>query len=100
LGIPDCLIALNDKFLMVELKVAEPSGKVKLRPHQVAFQAAHKDCPCYVLVQAGSGRAAELLLYQARQAEELSKIGTLLHPWFRMPYPFNWENLEKVLDTR
>jgi hypothetical protein len=85
---------------MVELKVAKPSGKVELRPHQIAFQMGHKDCPCFVLVQAGMARKAEVLLYRAEQAEELSKYGTALPPLGKTLYPFDWGVIEKMLDMR
>lgn len=85
---------------MVELKVAKPSGKVALRPHQIAFQMGHKDCPCFVLVQAGVARKAEMLLYRAEQAEELNKYGVALPPLVKTPYPFDWFEVEKALDTR
>jgi hypothetical protein len=85
---------------MVELKVAKPSGKVELRPHQIAFQMGHKDCPCFVLVQSGVARKAEMLLYRAQQAEKLSKYGVALPPLVKTLYPFDWEVIEKTLDMR
>jgi hypothetical protein len=35
LGIPDCIVGLDNNFHLVELKVAQPNGKVKLSPHQI-----------------------------------------------------------------
>ena len=53
LGFPDCVLALAGKLFLVELKVATPSGRVKVSPHQVAFHVGHQDVPCFILVACG-----------------------------------------------
>jgi len=78
--------------------MAKPCGKVELRPHQVAFQLAHKDCPCFVLVQIGSGRSTEVMLYAGAQAEQLKKDGVDTPALVKMSYPFEWEKIEQAID--
>lgn len=72
LGIPDCVLSLNKKFLLAELKVATASGRVKLSAHQVAFHEAHADYPCFIVVSHGQPRKREVWLYPAHRARELS----------------------------
>jgi hypothetical protein len=52
LGIPDMLIGVGDRFVLVELKVIAKGLKVGLRPHQIAFMTRHaaKGRPCFILV--------------------------------------------------
>ena len=67
LGFPDCVLALAGKLFLVELKVATPSGRVKVSPHQVAFHVGHQDFPCFILV------AHETVMYliEARNVMDL-----------------------------
>ena len=92
LGIPDCLIALEKEcWVMVELKVVKSGKKVKLSPHQIAFQLKHASMGMltYILVhhqKTGTTRPADgrLLLYHGSQAEELFRLGidaTPLDSW-------------------
>ena len=39
LGIPDMLVGVLDRFVLLELKVVDRGLKVNLRPHQIAFMA-------------------------------------------------------------
>ena len=83
LGIPDCLIALEkDCWVMLELKVVNTGKKVKLSPHQIAFQLKHASLgmPTFILVhhqKTGTTRPADgrLLLYHGAQAEEVYRLG-------------------------
>jgi hypothetical protein len=60
-------MALAGKLFLVELKVATPSGRVKISPHQVAFHVGHKDFPCFVLV----AHEAVMYLIEARNVMDL-----------------------------
>ena len=106
LGIPDCLIALNNnRFIMVELKVVKRGKKINLSPHQVSFHLKHASikCPTFILVQyhpAGTTTflKAELLLYKGGQAEELIHLGITAQPCARWPLSHvQWHMLRYAL---
>lgn len=67
LGFPDCVLALAGNLFLVELKVATPSGRVKISPHQVAFHIGHQDVPCFILVAHGP----VMYLIEARNVKDL-----------------------------
>lgn len=73
LGIPDCILSMCGRFLMVELKVAKPNGTIKLSPHQVSFHLAHSEYPCFILASFGEPGKREIWLYPAEKAMELAK---------------------------
>ena len=83
LGLPDCLIAIpNGGFVMVELKVVSRGRKVRLSPHQVAFNLKHgmMGLPTWILVQyhpKGTTRRTEieLRLYHGKQVVSLMESG-------------------------
>lgn len=96
LGIPDCILAVGGRFVLMELKVASPAGRVKLSAHQVAFHEAHKDCPCFILAEHGVPRKREIWLYPASRARELSQ--GVLQPDVRIPQSAEgWAKLEEAL---
>jgi hypothetical protein len=97
LGIPDCIVGLDDKFHLIELKVAQPNGKVKVSPHQVSFHSAHKGFPTWVFVQYDKGRKAKLLVYKGWQSYALAQYGIMLPPDHEQSYPWDWEKVEKYL---
>ena len=97
LGIPDCIVALGGTFHLVELKVAQTNGKVKISPHQIAFHSAHKGFPTWVFVQYDKGRKAKLFVYEGWQAYALAQYGVLLPPTIEQKYPWDWEEVEKYL---
>ena len=77
LGIPDCIVAIDRRFTLVELKVVTSGRKVKLSPHQVAFHLkhAHMGCPTFVLVEyhppASLGKKPQILLYEGKMVEDI-----------------------------
>lgn len=97
LGIPDCIVALGEAFHLVELKVADEKGRVKISPHQIAFHSAHKGYPVWLFVQHEKARRARLLIYPAWQSYEVAKLGILLAPAMEQTYPWDWEKVEKFL---
>jgi hypothetical protein len=98
LGIPDCIVALDNRFFLVELKVVRKGNKVVIRPHQVAFHTMHGLYPCFILVEVGIGRAKELKLYHARQAMELADQGLKITP--AGVFPGNdWGGVESFLSS-
>lgn len=82
LGLPDCLVAIqNHGFLLVELKVVTSGKKVKLSPHQVSFHLKHAlmGCPTFVLVEyhppKTSGKKPQILLYEGKMVEDIVTLG-------------------------
>lgn len=98
-GIPDCLIAIDGRFVMLELKVAQPSGRVTLSPHQIAFHTSHKDYPTFVLVQSGKGRTAKASLYRGASVIDLSQVGVMAPAHRETTYPFDWKKIEEGLTS-
>jgi len=99
LGIPDCIVGLGDRFHLIELKVAQVNGKVKISPHQVAFHTAHKGLPTWVFVQYDKGRKAKLMVYEGWQSYALAQYGVLLPPAHEQSYPWDWDEVQKYLTT-
>lgn len=103
LGIPDCLVALEEtaKFVMVELKVVSRGRKVSVSPHQVSFHLKHASlrCPTFFLVQYIPPKSpAMLLLFGGHQAEGLLKKGVDLDPMAAWPMDrVNWIELRLAL---
>jgi len=102
LGIPDMLVGIEDRFVLLELKVVSKGLKVGIRPHQVAFMVRHTSSgrPCYVLVlDAGNTlRPSTIRLYEGRDAMRLLREGIKLEPlrcWPSRGMP--WAELEKTL---
>ena len=103
LGIPDLLVGVRDRFVMMELKVVERGLKVSLRPHQIAFMARQtsKGRPCFVLVLQSGGtvlRPAMIHLYRGRDVIDLAAHGLRLPAWRSWPSRgMPWEELYSVL---
>jgi len=97
LGIPDCIVGLDNKFHLVELKVAQPNGKVRVSAHQVSFHSGHKGYPTWVFVQHDKARKAKLFVYEGWQSNALAQYGILLPPALEQGYPWCWEDVEKHL---
>ena len=102
LGIPDMLIGIGERFVLVELKVVAKGLKVGLRPHQIAFLTRHaaKGRPCYVLVlDAGNTlRPSTIRLYHGRDAMDLAAHGIKLEPLMCWPSRgMPWAELEETL---
>lgn len=98
LGIPDCIVALDNRLFLVELKVVKKGNKVAIRPHQVAFHTMHGLYPCFILVEVGAGRAKELKLYHARQVIDLAENGVKLTPAGVFPSS-DWQGVESFLSS-
>lgn len=97
LGIPDCLIAVDGRFVLVELKVAKTNGKVQLSPHQIAFHVSHRDYPTFILVQSGRGRSGKIHLYRGEAAIDVSRLGIMVPAYREITYPFDWDILQEGL---
>ena len=102
LGIPDMMIGVGDRFVLVELKVVSKGLKVGLRPHQIAFMTRHaaKGRPCFVLVldMGNTLRPSTIRLYHGRDALALATEGIKLDPlrcWPSRGMP--WKELEETL---
>jgi len=100
LGFPDCVIAIGDRFVLVELKVAKVSARVELSPHQVAFHVNHSAYPCFVLASMGSGPSAELLLFHAGVVKDLalSTVNDVKPVLKTLQNKEGWELLQMVLE--
>ena len=84
LGIPDMLVGVGDRFIMMELKVVSSGLKVALRPHQIAVLTRHaaKGRPCFILVLQEGGttlKPAKIHLYRGSDAIDVAAHG-LRHP--------------------
>ena len=103
LGIPDLLLGVHDRFVMMELKVVERGLKVSLRPHQIAFMTrqAAKSRPCFVLVLQSGGtvlRPAMIHLYRGRDVIDLAAHGLRLPAWRAWPSRgMPWDELYSAL---
>lgn len=102
LGIPDMLVGIGDRFVLLELKVVARGLKVGLRPHQIAFMIRHavQHRPCFVLVldMGNTLRPATIRLYHGRDAMQLAAEGLRLIPiqsWPSRGMP--WAELEETL---
>ena len=102
LGVPDIMIGVGDRFVLVELKVVTKGLKVGLRPHQIAFMTRHaaKGRPCFVLVldMGNTLRPSTIRLYEGSAAMELAAEGIKLKPlkcWPSRGMP--WKELEETL---
>jgi hypothetical protein len=103
LGIPDMLLGVGERFVMMELKVVQRGLKVGLRPHQIAFmeRQSGKGRPCFILVLQSGGtvlKPAMIYLYRGRDAIDLAGVGLRLPPlgsWASRG--MNWEDLYKIL---
>jgi len=94
------VIAIGDRFVLVELKVAKASGRVELSPHQVAFHVNHSAYPCFVLASLGSGPSAELFLFHSGVVKDLA-LGTVndVKPTLKtLQNKEGWELLQMVLE--
>ena len=104
LGIPDMLVGVGSRFVMLELKAVSRGLAVSLRPHQVAFMVRHSRAgrPCFALVhEAGTARRPPMLhLYAGAQALELAEIGLRAAPvmaW--MDREMDWPHLVELLSV-
>jgi hypothetical protein len=102
LGLPDMLIGINSRFVVVELKVVIRGLKVGLRPHQIAFMVRNAAAgrPCFILVK----REGSLLvpstisLYAGKDAIELAQQGLRLAPMASWPSrAMDWSKLRQLL---
>lgn len=105
LGVSDMLIGIDDRFVMMELKVVQSGLKVKLRPHQIAFLTRHaaKGRPCFVLVLCAGGvvlKPERVSLYHGRDAVALAADGLRLQPVMSWPSRgMNWVELKEKLSA-
>ena len=103
LGIPDMLVGVGDRFVMVETKVVQRGLKVGLRPHQIAFMARQsgKGRPCFILILQSGGtvlKPAAIYLYRGRDVIDLAAVGLRLPPLKSWPSRgMDWEDLYKKL---
>jgi hypothetical protein len=103
LGIPDMLLGVGERFVMMELKVVQRGLKVGLRPHQIAFmeRQSGKGRPCFILVLQSGGtvlKPAMIYLYCGRDAIDLASVGLRLPPLGSWPSRgMDWEELYKEL---
>jgi len=103
LGIPDMLLGVGDRFVMMELKVVQRGLKVGLRPHQIAFmeRQSGKGRPCFILVMQSGGtvlKPAAIHLYRGSDAIELAEVGLRLQSFKSWPSRgMDWEELYKKL---
>ena len=106
LGIPDCLVGLiGQRFVMIELKVVKSGRKVKMSPHQIAFNLSHgrEGLPVFILVlhrKTGTTKAsdAKLLLYHGSQSQELYDQGVDAEPLAWWPYDdVDWHEMRHNL---
>lgn len=105
LGLPDMLVGVKDRFVMLELKVVQRGLKVGLRPHQIAFMVRQsaKHRPCYVLVLQSGGevlRPAMVHLYRGHDVLALAELGLrlpALKSWPSRGMP--WGELFEILST-
>ena len=108
LGIPDCLLGfgpLNPGFAMLELKVVKGGFKVRLSPHQVAFNQKHAalGCPVFILVQRyhtaeSTPKDSDLLLFSGSQAADLVTQGLKITPLAEFPtLNADWEGIKALL---
>lgn len=96
LGIPDCILAKDGRFALAELKIAEPSGKVRVSAHQVSFHMGHGAYPCFLVVKLNDGKATKVLVYRGFQAMELAEKGTKLEPALSATIN-DWESIENFI---
>ena len=110
LGVPDMLVGVDSRFVMVELKVVTSGLKVALRSHQVAFATRHTAAgrPCFFLVKRANGTASSqsavppdsIALYKGSAAIELYQQGLRLAPLAWWPSrTMDWSELRKLLAT-
>jgi hypothetical protein len=104
LGVPDMLVGIGPRFVMLELKALTRGLAVELRPHQIAFLTRHSRAgrPCFVLVHdAGSTRRPSMLhLYSGSQALELAEIGIRAAPIMSWPdREIDWPALVELLSA-
>lgn len=97
LGIPDCIVGVGNNFHLIELKVADNKGKVRISPHQIAFHAGHAGYPTWIMVQQGKGRSARLLLYRGDKAPAIMKEGVMVTSDMDLNYPWDWRGIEDFL---
>jgi hypothetical protein len=103
LGIPDMLLGVGERFVMMELKVVQRGLKVGLRPHQIAFmeRQSGKGRPCFILVLQSGGtvlKPAAVHLYRGRDAIDLASVGLRLPSLKSWPSRgMDWEDLYKKL---
>jgi hypothetical protein len=104
LGVPDMLVGIGSRFVMLELKALTRGLAVALRPHQIAFLTRHSRAgrPCFVLVHDGGSvnRKASLSLYSGTQALELAEIGLRAAPIMSWPdREIDWPALVELLSA-
>lgn len=102
LGLPDMLIGINSRFVVVELKVVTRGLKVGLRPHQIAFMVRNAAAgrPCFILVKReGSVLVPSTIsLYAGKDAIELAQQGLRLAPMASWPSrAMDWSKLRQLL---
>jgi Holliday junction resolvase len=92
---PDCLVALNGKLIMIELKVTK-GKKVSLSPHQVSFHAKYAElgAPSFVLVRG----PLSLDLFPNTEILALAELGTVAAASFTTPIERpDWQGLAQAL---
>ena len=104
LGIPDMLVGIGSRFVLLELKALTRGLAVPLRPHQIAFMTRHgrEGRRCFVLVHdAGSSkRPSTVSLYAGTQALELADVGLRAAPVMSWPSSaVDWVQLVGLLSA-
>jgi hypothetical protein len=83
-GVPDLLVGVADRFVMVELKRVQHGKTVKISPHQVAFHVRHarKGRPCFVLIHQDekATRPGGIFLYRGADSLAVYERGLDVEP--------------------
>ena len=86
-GVPDLLVGVAERFVMVELKRVIHGKQVQLSPHQVAFHVRHarKNRPCFVLIYQDDKRTRPggIFLYRGADALAVYENGLEVEPLAR-----------------
>lgn len=100
-GFPDVVACgPNGIFHMIELK-HQFGKKVELSPHQVAFQARHKNAPVWTLIKKSTVRKTgyDLFLYHAKKVVDLKMDGLEVRPccYVSEAQKIGWNRIFKTL---
>lgn len=83
-GMPDLLVGIGRRFVMVELKRVQFGQTVSISPHQVAFHIRHTRAlrPCFILIHqdAKQSRPGGIFLYSGADAIQLYDNGLKTEP--------------------
>ena len=101
-GVPDLLIGIGERFVMVELKRVKHGKVVQISPHQVAFHIRHsrKGRPCFALIHqdAKLSRPGGILLFKGADAIRLYEEGLNVEPLAQWGIKeIDWSELYNIL---